>query len=360
MSERPLRAVVVGTGGMGRGWLRAVSSYDRVELVGVADLNVDTARAALAEVGVPDGVVVGETVEQVVDDVRPDFVVDVAIPEAHYPITMAALSRGIPVLGEKPLAATLAEAVELVAAARAYDRLFMVSQNRRYHPELFALRDGLGQLGRLGIIVSDFFKAPHFGGFRDEMAHPLILDMAIHTFDSARFLVGAEPVAVICAEYNPPWSWYAGDAATTATFEFADGTRYVYTGSWCSPGMETSWNASWRLSGEYGSAGWDGDGPPTFELPAAAGDAVEAGADGLTLPGSGIDGSLRDFVAALRTGSTPMGECGDNLLSLAMVHAAIESARTGTRVMIADVLAAARVEAARAASGPVRDALLAG
>lgn len=352
-----LRAVVVGAGGMGRAWLRAIGAYDEVQLVGLADLDLDAARNALTEVGAPADVVVGETVEQVVDEVRPDFVVDVAIPEAHYAITMAALSRGIPVLGEKPLAATLAEAVELVAASRAYDRLFMVSQNRRYHPELFALRAGLGRLGRLGIVVSDFFKAPRFGGFRDEMAHPLILDMAIHTFDSARFLVGAEPVAVTCVEYNPPWSWYAGDAAATATFEFADGTRYVYTGSWCSPGLETSWNASWRLSGEYGTAAWDGEGPPSFDVTEPAG-AAPPRPQSPPLPGSGIDGSLRDFVSALRTGATPMGECADNLMSLAMVHAAIGSAGSGRRITIEEVLAAARAEARKHATGVVRDALM--
>src|SRR5690606_13542692 len=235
------------------------------------------------------------------------------------------------------------------------DRLFMVSQNRRYHPELFALRAGLGRLGRLGIVVSDFFKAPRFGGFRDEMAHPLILDMAIHTFDSARFLVGAEPVAVTCVEYNPPWSWYAGDAAATATFEFADGTRYVYTGSWCSPGLETSWNASWRLSGEYGTAAWDGEGPPSFDVTEPAG-AAPPRPQSPPLPGSGIDGSLRDFVSALRTGATPMGECADNLMSLAMVHAAIGSAGSGRRITIEEVLAAARAEARKHATGVVRDA----
>jgi predicted dehydrogenase len=49
---------------------------------------------------------------------------------------------------------------------------------------------------------------------------------------------------------------------------------------------------------------------------------------------SGIAGSLRDFLNALKTGATPMGECHDNIKSLAMVFGAIESARTGKRVAI--------------------------
>jgi predicted dehydrogenase len=49
---------------------------------------------------------------------------------------------------------------------------------------------------------------------------------------------------------------------------------------------------------------------------------------------SGIAASLRDFLGALRTGATPMGECHDNIKSLAMVFAAIESASSGRRVLI--------------------------
>jgi predicted dehydrogenase len=45
-------------------------------------------------------------------------------------------------------------------------------------------------------------------------------------------------------------------------------------------------------------------------------------------------GSLEDFLRALDTGSTPMGECHDNIRSLAMVLAAVESARRGQRVQV--------------------------
>ncbi|MCU1510640.1 MAG: oxidoreductase domain protein, partial [Arthrobacter sp.] len=51
-------------------------------------------------------------------------------------------------------------------------------------------------------------------------------------------------------------------------------------------------------------------------------------------PGREIAGSLRDFVAALRTGSTPMGQVHRNVMSLAMVEAAILSASTGRRVSV--------------------------
>ncbi len=165
------------------------------------------------------------------------------------------------------------------------------------------------------------------------MDHPLLLDMAIHQFDMARFLLDADPVSVFCEEYNPPWSWYRGDAGSTAIFEMTGGERFVFTGSWCSPGQETSWNASWRISGgEHGTVLWDGDNEPVSSGP-VSGDA--AGAED---PGQEIAGSLRDFVAAVRTGSTPMGRVHQNIMSLAMVEAAILSASTGARVSVDSLL----------------------
>ncbi|KAB8165916.1 gfo/Idh/MocA family oxidoreductase [Streptomyces sp. 3MP-14] len=331
---------------MGRAWLRAIAAEPEVALAGVVDLDVEQARRSLAAVPGLGEVPVSASLGELADGEGVDAVLDVTVPAAHLPVTLEALGRGLPVLGEKPMAATLGEARALVRAAEAAGELFMVSQSRRYDRHLYALRAEAERLGRLGILVQEFFKAPRFGGFRDAMEHPLVLDMAIHSFDAARFVLGADPVAVYCDEYNPAWSWYRGDAAATAIFEMAGDTRYVYTGSWCSEGLETSWNSGWRLSGERGSATWDGENAPRVEL-ADSGNA-DGPADGPALDatanapaGSGISGALAEFVGALRTGRVPMGECHDNLLSLAMVHAAIASARDRARVTIAQVLAAA-------------------
>lgn len=328
---------------MGRAWLRTLLDSDLVELVGMVDLDVRLARSVADEFGCRD-LTVAATLSEAMSSSIADFVVDVTVPAAHYPVTLEAFRLGLAVLGEKPLAATMAEAIRLVDAAHDAGRLFMVSQNRRYNEQLFALKAFCGQLGGVGILSNQFFKAPHFGGFRDAMDHPLLLDMAIHNFDAARFLLDADPVTVYCEEYNPAWSWYAGDAACTALCEMSGGTRYVYTGSWCSPGLETSWNSEWRASGARGTARWDGDGPPVLDL-------VDTGSpvqDSAVFPGrADIGGSLAAFVEALRTGVTPMTECGDNLLSLAMVHAAVRSVETGRRVLVADVLDDARNDARR-------------
>jgi predicted dehydrogenase len=239
----------------------------------------------------------------------------------------------------------VSQALSLVAAAEASGRLLMISQSRRYYRALAALRRQVAELGDVGVVTTNFFKAPHFGGFREEMEHVLLVDMAIHAFDASRYLLDADPVSVYCEEFNPSWSWYAGDAAATAVFEFAGGARYVYTGSWCSDGQETSWNGDWRVSAAGGTATWDGAGAPLVQR-VGKGDSPAPVELGPEVPEE-IAGSLAEFVSALRTGAVPSGEVHSNVLSLAMVEAAVRSAETGQRVPIADVLAEAHAVAVR-------------
>ena len=329
----PVRVVVVGAGQMGRTWLAAVADSPDVRLVGVVDLDLAVARAAAP------GVEVGVDVVELAARTGAQAVIDVAVPAAHHPVTTAALFAGLPVLGEKPVTDTVAAALSLAAAAEVTGQLFMVSQSRRWNPQLFALHDGIERLGTVGTLTTEFFKGPHLGGFREEMANPLLVDMAIHAFDSARFLLGAEPLSAYCEAYNPPWSWFAGAAAASAVFEMQGGARYSFNGSWCSRGADTSWNGVWRASGEAGTATWDGESAPV----------VDGALTARPLPGpAGIEAALAAFVEALRTGTVPMGEVHENVLSLAMVEAAVRSAARGERVLVDDVLADAHAAALRA------------
>src|SRR5262245_52083228 len=306
------KALIVGAGGMGRAWGKNLASCDQVAVVGWVDIRAEAAERAADEQGFT-GIHTGADLERALSEVRPDFVVDVTVPEAHHDVTLAALAAGVPVLGEKPMAASMEQARAMVAASERAGKLYMVSQSRRYDARLHALRRLIVEhVGELGILNSDFYIGAHFGGFRDEMASPLVLDMAIHTFDAARYLSGADPVAVYCEEFNPPWSWYRGNASTTAIFELGGGLRYTYRGSWCSEGRHTSWDAEWRAVGPHGTATWDGHGTPVAEVVVGSAGLhaqVEPRAVELVDVPSKIAGSLRDFLRALETGATPMGEC---------------------------------------------------
>ncbi|PPH18596.1 oxidoreductase [Rathayibacter rathayi] len=335
-----LRLVQVGAGAMGRAWIRTVRDSPDAELVGLVDLDVDLAGAAAEEEGVGP-VAVGTSVAEVAARSGADAVVNVTVPRAHLPVSSEALFAGLPVLSEKPIAPTIAEALVLAATAEASGRLLMTSQSRRYFASIAAFREQIAGLGQLGSASVHFAKAPRFGGFRDEMDHVLLVDMAIHAFDAARYLLDSDPVAVYCEEYNPLWSWYADGAAASAVFEFAGGVRLSYTGSWCADGLETSWNGDWRVNGAGGTAHWDGDGAPTWQ--SRESEAVQV-ASLVPVPEE-IAGSLAEFVRVLGSGAVPSGEVHANVRSLAMVEAAVRSSETGARVRIDEVLEEGYAEA---------------
>lgn len=333
---RPLRVLLVGAGGMGRNWIRTIVASPDVQIVGIVDLAPDVAAAGAALVEELGGGRV-PTAAYLIDlatTTGGDAVIEVTVPRAHHQITTEALFLGLPVLGEKPAAATVAEALSLAATAELTGELFMVSQSRRYNDQLTHLRALVDALGDIGVVTHTFARAPRFGGFREQMVRPLLLDMAIHPFDTARALSRREPVSVYCESFNPTWSWFAGDAAATAIFEFEGGARFVYSGSWCSSGAETSWNGQWRLSAADGTALWDGDNTPVAHR--------DDGAPLTVLPPETsppeIAGSLAEFVAALRSGERPQCEVHENIVSLAMVEAAVRSATTRQLVRIDDTL----------------------
>jgi predicted dehydrogenase len=345
-----VRAVLVGCGSISGAWLDAARQIDDLQLVGLVDLDEAAARRRAAEYALHDAAI-GADLRAMLARTGPDAVFDCTVPPAHPGVTLTALAHGCHVLGEKPIAETLDDARRMVAAAAEAGKTYAVIQNRRYDPNIRRLRRFLdsGALGPLTTVTSGFYVGAHFGGFRERMPHVLLLDMAIHTFDAARLLsgsegsTGADPVSVYCKEWNPAGSWYDRDAAAVAVFELTGGIVYTYHGSWCAEGLNTTWEADWRIVGRRGSATWDGAQGYRAEVVAGA-SGIRSTYDAIAIPppnaedrdrAGGHAGVIREFVRCLREGTTPETVCTDNIKSLAMVFGAIESAQQGRSVAIA-------------------------
>jgi predicted dehydrogenase len=214
----------------------------------------------------------------------------------------------------------------------------------RLTPQIDAFRRFLasGRLGAIEEVHSDFFIGARFGGFRVEMDHPLLLDMAIHTFDQARFLSGADPVAVYCHGFNPGRSWYKGDGSAVAIFEMTGGLVFTYRGSWCAEGCNTSWECDWRFQCANGAALWDGADSFRAERMKTTKKSREGffgETETLVVPvrkmaHTGHDGCIREFIECVREGGQPQTRGEDNIKSLAMVMAAVKSSNTGRRVKV--------------------------
>lgn len=330
---------------MANGWLEAIAKTpgltEKIHLVGLVDLDRSTAEK-LAEKHELSSVAIGTDLDVMLAELRPDLVFDVAVPGAREEIVSTALSRGCHVLSEKPMATSLEAARRLVEAADAAGRIHAVVQNRRYHPDIRRMREMLesGVLGKLNAIHCDFFIGAHFGGFREDMDNVLLIDMAIHTLDAARYISGQQPLAVYCYENNPESSWYRHGSSANAIFEFTDDVVITYRGSWCAEGANTSWDAGWRIIGSKGTLLWDGaekieasivDGDEGFLRPVKSIDIPPPQNDAQT---HGHASVLLDFVRAIEAGSAPETVGSDNIKSLAMVFGAIESARAKKRVEI--------------------------
>jgi predicted dehydrogenase len=337
-----LKAALVGCGAMSQTWLTAAAQIDGLEIVGLADLDSSRVHTVAARHGLSHAVT-STNVQDLLARTAPDILFDLVVPSARHGVVMAGLAAGCHVLSEKPMAETLADARDLIAKAESTGRLHAVVQNRRYVEGVrriaAALADGV--IGEITSVHADFFLAPHFGGFREDMDHVLLLDMAIHAFDAVRCMTLLKPRNVYCREWDPGHSWYRQGSSAMAVFELGDDTVFTYRGSWCAAGLGTSWECAWRFVGSRGSLLWDGREQLLAEvvMPGRSGlfDEVAAAPLPCTPVSARVGGHLgvlQDFVAAVRDGQVPETIGRDNIHSLAMTLGAIDSAKTGRRVDI--------------------------
>jgi len=337
----PVRVVLVGCGGMSRTWTRISKETDKIDLVAFVDINEEAAQTRADDYRSAE-VVTGTDLARVLDETDPDAVFDCTVPEAHTSVALEAFSHDCHVMSEKPMADSMENARKAANAAAEAGKIYSIIQNRRYDPNIRRLSRTLckGVIGDLTTVNCDFYIGAHFGGFRDHMSHVLLLDMAIHTFDAARLITGADPVSVYCKEWNPEGSWYDRDSSALAIFEMTGGIVYTYRGSWCSEGMNTTWECDWRIIGQNGSITWDGaenfKGQKVKRTGSFRSECVDLSVSDAEPSDrvGGHKGLIHEFIDCVQNGGTPETTCSDNIKSLAMVFGAIESAESGKPVSI--------------------------
>ena len=183
----PLRLVLVGAGGMGRAWLahdrrlarrRCWSAWSTSTWpLARAGRRRSTGRRTCRSAPTPS---------TWPGRAAPTRVIDVTVPEAHHPVTTAALAAPASRCSARsrwprPCAQAPVDGRGRRGHRRAVDGLPVPA----LLPQLAALEGWLAGSARSGRSCTAFFKAPHFGGFREQMAYPLLVDMAIHQFDLA-------------------------------------------------------------------------------------------------------------------------------------------------------------------------------
>lgn len=182
MSDKPIRVAVVGVGEFGRNHVRVWRELEGAELVGIVDTDSDRAARVAAEFGTRALSGLESLAAERVN------VVSLAVPtKEHARIGCRLLESELDVLVEKPMAASLPEADELIAAARRRGRILQVGHVERFNPAVTAVQS----------IVSRpmFFEVHRLGIFTPRSLDiDVVYDVMIHDLDIVLSLVNSPVV----------------------------------------------------------------------------------------------------------------------------------------------------------------------
>ena len=211
--------VRVGLIGAGRiGQLHAANIVRHIrhaKLVAVADIKEEAAKKIALEYGIPK---IRKDFRAVVEDPEVDAVLICTSTETHAEIIRAAAAAHKHIFCEKPLALDLKEIDEILEIVQKNNVKLQVGFNRRFDPHFLAAKEVIlsGKLGRLNIlkITSRDPTPPSIDYIK--VSGGIFLDMTIHDFDMARFLMGEEAVEIYAtgAVLVDPQIGEAGDIDT--------------------------------------------------------------------------------------------------------------------------------------------------
>lgn len=348
-SSRPdatVRIGLIGAGAIGRTHIETIAAAAGVELAGIAD-----PFDAAAELATRAGTRHHRSPQDLFDIERPDAVIIATPNELHVPQALEALSRGIPVLVEKPVATTFAEAQELVAASAETGVPVLVGHHRRHHPATARAKEIIasGELGRIAAVSATYFLSKPDDYF-DTPWHRTVgtggafLINLIHEIDLLRHLVG-EIVAVSAMSSSAVRGLDVEDTGALA-FSFEGGAlgslvvSDTAAGPWSwdltagdSPRFPAHGVESHRIGGVAASLTiptlevWRHDGAPNWTTPLHAHrHAVE--------PTSPYVRQLAHFVDVVAGRAEPLVSAHEGARNLAVMEAVAEAAHSGRTVTV--------------------------
>jgi predicted dehydrogenase len=341
----PVRFIVAGLGSWGPSWAELIKNDPATELAAVVEPMDDRRNEVKQNLGLSDQEAWAD-IDEALESVAAEAILIVTPPRTHLDLARKAFAYGKPVLMEKPLAASMEDAQEIVNLAALGENILIVSQNYRYRPPMQAVRSVIesGQIGEILSIKANcqedmrLFYEPT--NFRYLMQHPHIIDMTIHHWDLLRFLTGREVDSVFATSWGVPDSPYQTDAECAILLKLDNGIPVLYEGSSATHRQRTSWSSWWEFNGSKGRLWTDGGvGDPHLDIVHLQLYGEEPViVPNITVAPTDRHGSLYAFVNAVQGGELPAHTGRDNLNSLATVMACVESVDSGEQVTIAEIL----------------------
>lgn len=343
------RGVLVGAGGFGGVWAGQFLPRfrDRVDIVGVADVNVQALQRAAESLGVPAAAQY-QSVERMFADTRPDVCFVVIPPSARVDAIRLAAQYGVAVFCEKPMAASWSQALEIADLVRQSGLTFAVVQNYREANRIRALKRVLGraELGAINTLQCRFavnYTIETAGGaFRHQFPDAMIYEGAEHHIDQFRNLLDADAEWVQGAQWNQPWSTFPANTCVSLLVRMSNGAMVQYEMNHIDRGHQNGWHSEYyRVACEGSTVVLDSDHVVrlTRSAPGQPEDVEEILPDQDPLDGHfAVIGQFLDW---LDGGPAPVTVIDDNLRTLALTFCAVEATRTGNRVSVPALLESA-------------------
>ena len=191
-----MNAAVIGVGNMGKHHARNYSEIKGVNLVAIADLNPEIGEQMAKNYGAK----YYKDYQEMLDKEQID-VVTIAVPtKFHKPVALACIEKGINILLEKPIAGTVKEAEEIVAAAKLKKVKFTVGHIERFNPAVIKLKKMVdkGELGEI-IAISNTRIGPMPPQIKDSN---VVIDIGVHDIDLINWFYDKLPTQIMAAGGN--------------------------------------------------------------------------------------------------------------------------------------------------------------
>jgi predicted dehydrogenase len=218
----PLKVGVAGAGVMGRNHARVLSDIRDFEVTTIFDMDDLTAKGVAELYGATP-----VTTAEAFVAAGLDAAVVSTPNRTHADLSVALLEKGVHVLVEKPIAASVADARRMIDAARANDRVLMVGQVERFNPAVEAVKRAIADEKVISIQIT------RVGPFPPRMGEVgVVIDLAVHDIDIIRHLTGSE-----VAEVQPQLARTRAEREDTALLQFRmeNGVIAHITTNWVTP-----------------------------------------------------------------------------------------------------------------------------
>lgn len=342
------RALLIGGGGFGSAWVNSFlpTMSDRIVVTGLVDINPETLRRAGNSLGLRDDQRFTSMTDGFVR-AEADFCIVVVQPFLRLDAVRLAIAHGLPVLAEKPLADSWANALEILRLVREADLKLVVVQNYRYTQRVRTLKSVLtdGTLGRINYITARFaadYTPENAGGaFRHQIPYAMLYEGAVHHLDQLRNLTGSEAATISGYQWNPAWSTFANDTTLLLLVRMANGIVCQYENNHVARGTQNGWHEeAYRVECEHGAVTLDRDHTVRLHEHLSDGRIRTTDIAPLPTPLDGHLGVLSDFVDWIEGGAVPPTRIEDNIRTMGLTFGAIDAVRGGTTVDVAAKIAA--------------------